>query len=241
MINNVNFTPDTVEYFLKLYSKYGYENEFSQTLCLYKDKLIEGGEVCVGSSCGVKKPSMTCEIGTPIGDLHSHTEPYFNRAPFDKGTSDIDIFGIVKDGLNKKITFPHLACVFAPVADEKTHKLAGYDITCEQFDEFTEDDIRGIPTGVTTTKEADGKRVEDIHTFGDQEIKYLKLGSPPGGEGGWEGTFKRLGFTMGMAHIKMNLEKKGLMRQDGFTIKLEKKNNKFFVNWDDEKAILFRK
>ena len=224
------FPTDTAHHFVKEFFKTNYEHEIAQTLCLVDKNslqtIVPGGEIAKGSYSGVKPPPMKCEKGKAIGSMHTHNEPYFDGPPFDKGSSDVDFFTIVQKGLCKEIDFPYVGCVLTPVAGDDGD-LTAINIACEQFDKFTEDDIKNSTTGMirNTTK---GKVREK---FSDENVEFFKKGNPPKG-----GMFQSMGFKMGMHHLKRHFMEEGIMEQDDFkmNVKWHKDGTKVNISYKDE-------
>lgn len=208
MVDKVVFPEETIE---KLtWQALGDYKEFAQTLCIDKGKVFLGGKPVYGTERGVEPPiddfiyPSVCEHGEVVGRIHSHTEEYDEHPPFDKGSSNVDIFGIAKEGLNHFISFPRLECVISPTYDKKGY-IDGVKIGCERFEQFTEDDIKKMDTGMII-----GDKEEK---FDDEEIAWIKGGIPPRG-----GMYQRMGFMMRMANLKNGLEEEGFLSYDEFDV-----------------------
>lgn len=236
-MDKIRFPKETVWYLTKKFLEQNFEKEFSQTLCEKNNDIIPGGEFSIGSNSKVKMPDMVCEKGKPIGNIHSHNEPYFDRYPFDKGHSDEDIFLVTQKFLNKEIKPPYLGCVISPTADESGY-FNGIDVTCEKINNFTEDKLRKIPTGIVhgNIDSETGEKTSREDLFGDEEIDYIKNHGPPRG-----GMFKSLGFKIHMANLKGYMMEEGILEQASFHIDfdVDKEKNQTKLKFESDDAILF--
>lgn len=236
-MGKIRFPKETVWYFTRKFLEQNFESEFSQTLCKKNSELIPGGDFSVGSNRNVKMPDMVCETGKPIGNIHSHNEPYFDRYPFDKGHSDEDIFLVTQKFLSKEIKKPYIGCVISPTGDDNGF-FNGLDITCEKINDFSEDELRKVPTGIVhsniDSKTGEKNSKEDL--FGDEEIDYIKNHGPPRG-----GMFKSLGFKIHMANLKGYMMEEGILEQDGFHIDfdVDDEEKKTTIRFETEDAVLF--
>jgi len=232
--DTVTFPEKTIEHLtwtaLKEYQ------EFAQPLCIDDGKIFPGGKTIYGTERRVKpleEKLTVCERGKPIGRIHSHVEEYEERPPFDKGSSNVDIFGISKESLNKFIRFPRLECVVSPTYDKKGH-LNGIKIGCERFEQFTEDDIKEMNTGFVHGVKWDEETGEVIEEgehekFGDEEINWIKRGSPPRG-----GMYARSGFMVRMANLKSGLERKSFMDYGEFDVPGKREKGRLLCDFKDE-------
>ena len=243
MIDKVTFTKETIEKVtwqaLKEYK------EFAQTLCIDNDKIFLGSKPIYGTERGVEPPiddftyPSVCEHGEVIGRIHSHVEEYNERPPFDKGSSNVDIFGVAKEGLNRLIKFPRLECVVSPTYDKKGW-LNGVKIGCERFERFIEDDIKKMNTGIVRGVRWDEKTGEIIEEgehekFDDEDIKWIKHGIPPR-----DGMYRRMGFMMHMANLKSGLEEEGFLSYDEFDVKCEREDEMKLLCDFKDKTLTFR-
>ena len=202
MISKLEFSDGAIRYFLKIYLEKGLQKEFAHTLCLKDGKIFPGGKSHWGDKNCVEPPQPVCEKGKPIGDIHSHPEPHFDlKPPFNEGLTNIDFFRLIQDGLTEKIHFPHIACVISPTIDNKG-TLNGIRLDFEQYDKFTEKDIRKMITG----NMVNGVREK----FGDKEIKFFKECDPP--QQSWS-------LHIACGAIKIQMKEQGLMKQDSIFIR----------------------
>lgn len=228
MVDKVTFTKETVD---KLtWQALGEYKEFAQTLCIDDGKVFLGGKPVYGTERGVEPPRddfiypSVCEHGEVVGRIHSHVEEYGERPPFDKGSSNVDIFGIAKEGLNHFIKFPRLECVVSPAYD-KQGWLNGVKIGCERFERFTDDDVKQIGTGMII----DDKEKK----FDDEDITWIKRGSPPRGD-----MFARTGFMVRMANLKGGLEEDSFMSYDEFDVKCKREDEmRLLCDFKDETLV----
>jgi hypothetical protein len=220
-----HFTTDTVWHFTSEFLKHELKKEFSQTLCNDNGTLIPGGKISIGMGTTVKIPPMVCEKGKPIGNIHSHNEPYFDKHPFEKGYSETDIFLITQKILNKEIEHPFIGCVISPTVDKEGY-FNGMDITCEKIDYFDEEDIKTMHTGIITN----GQR----KLFTDEEIDFIKKESPPK-----TGFFKTFGFKMHMANLKSQLMQQKIIEQQSFNVSMKIDDKKSTLGFEEKDTILF--
>lgn len=220
MIVKLEFPGETISYFLKINFKKGLQKEFAHALCLKEGKIYPGGKPHFGNRNSVELAEPVCEKGKFIGDIHSHSEPHFDsKAPFNKGLTNIDFFHLIQDGLTDKINFPYIACVISPTVDNK-NCLRGIRIDCEQYDKFTEKDIKKMKTNVMG---------DDIpKKFGNREITFFKECELPKGSFCW---------YLILANLKNQMKEYGFMKQDGIFIRC-KYDRKKIRCWKPDKNIL---
>ncbi len=222
MISKLEFPDETLQYFLKIYFEKGLQKEFAHTLCLKDGKIYPGGRPHWGNRNSVEPPERICEKGKPIGDIHSHPEPHFDpKPPFNKGLTNIDFFRLIQDGLTGKIHFPHISCVISPTVDDKG-RLSGLRIDCEQYDNFTEEDIKMMRNG--TIVKGVPKR------FSDEEIQFLKECDPPR---------NNLSLYIALSNLKTQKKEKGLMKQDSIFIECKYDGKKIQCNKPDKNILSF--
>ena len=202
--------------------------EKNATLCADEDnRIVLGKPVKEGTEykCPtISKDEMVCPAGTrPVGTIHSHVYEHDERPPFDKGFSNEDVFGFVKEALNKRVDLPYLGCVISP--EYKNNNLSGFRVDCEYYKPFTEEDIKKMPNGIVHMKD---DRVVREETFSDEQIEWFKKGGVP------TGMLGSIGFMVAMANLKMGLKERGFMSSDSFVlpvrgryINLEEKQLKF--------------
>lgn len=222
--DTVTFPEETVENLT--WSALKEYREFSQPLCIDGGKIFPGGKPIYGTERGVeplKEELAVCERGKPIGRIHSHIEEYEKRPPFDKGSSNIDIFSIARETLHDAISFPRLECVVSPTYNKQGY-LNGVQIGCERFEKFTEEDIKEMESGIIHQR--DDREIRE--KFDDEDIKFLKYGRPPGG------MYARIGFVVRMANLKGGLEKKSFMRYGEFDVPGKREKGRLLCDFKDE-------
>ena len=112
--------------------------------------------------------------------------------------------------------------LYVSPAYDKQGWLNGVKIGCEHFEQFTEDDIKKIHTGLII-----GDKEEK---FNDEDIAWIKHGSPPRGN-----MFARTGFMVRMANLKNGLEEEGFMSYDEFDVKCKREDEmQLLCDFNDE-------
>ena len=170
---------DFIKQWLKKY------REISATICK-NDGELHFENITEGTEEKVKVPPEKCEVGEPIGYIHTHNE--------EKGISDVDIFEYLQASLRNRTKFPRLDCVVYPVYKNK--RMNEVRIECDYVNKIHEKDIKEIPL---FGKERD-----------EENIDFIKYGSPYS----IRGTFHTLGFVSDMNSIREKLRKENKVRTD---------------------------
>jgi len=184
----LKFTRENNLRIAKRFLKYSYgkdKREFISPLCKENDDVFMGEKTKTGKKGlgGVyyiedHLPKDCCERGIQVGLIHSHPEHNpVTFKEFEQGYSEDDIRGLAKEVLiGYHSYFPVTACIVLPL--KETNQSLHLQVQCEQYDKFTEEDIKKIRKNATNAAIPVPSDYPWDEYFNDEDIHRILHGYP---------------------------------------------------------------